>query len=261
MGSNVGNYATIGQNFMNNVIQQDQQNCIATSQSSANNNVVIISGANIGGDLTGVAAVNGTDASCLMVSNMDASVSNILSASLQQSNAVATDAFGDFSYTDTTNQFNINQSVTNNISQINEATCAANTVTATNNNYIYVSNTRVGGNFIGVTSKASASANCTMTNTMKAVTYNQAQASATQSNTVVGMWVAIAAAIAGIIGLMVFGVIILFATGAIGKVGYSAASAYGQGKSSIDSTLLAARQLGLTPEVLALATGRAVPKS
>lgn len=257
MASATTNIASIQQSFMNNITQQDQQNCIATVSDSTNNNVVIVNGANIGGNFTGVSSTAKTDATCLMVSNMEDSISNILSATLQQTNTTETDWFNGFQFTADTNVFDISQSVTNNISQINEATCAANTVTSTNDNYVYVTNSKIGGDFIGVTSSANASASCSMTNTMKNTTYNQAQASAKQNNTIKGMFVAMVGAFAAIIGIIVIGVIILFAVGAIGYVGYGAVSSrkYGQPsgngqQSSEDQEIMAAEQLGLTPDVL-----------
>lgn len=246
MASGTTNVANIKQNFMNNVTQQSQQNCIATVNSSTNNNVVIVNGANIRGNFTGVATTTSTDATCLMVSSMEDSISNIISATLRQTNTSQTDWFNGFQFTADTNTFNISQSVTNNINQINQATCAANTTTSSNNNYIYVSNTVVGGDFVGVTSSANASADCTISNTMKNTTYNQAQADTSQSNTIQGMFVAMVAAFAGIIGVIVIGVIILFAVGAIGYVGYETVG----GKSNPNQDYVSS--LGLTQSELQL---------
>ncbi|CAH6421707.1 Hypothetical protein HVR_LOCUS1347 [uncultured virus] len=226
MVSATTNIAKIQQSFMNNITQEDQQNCLATTTNTANNNVVIVNGADIKGNFTGVSATTSTDASCLMVSNMEDSVSNILSATISQTNTTETDWFNGFQFTADSNSFNVSQSVTNNISQINQATCAANTTQSASNNYVYVTNATVGGDFVGVTSDATTSANCSMTNTMKNTTYNQAQANAKQSNTIKGMFVAIVSAFAAIIGIIVIGVIILFAVGAIGVVGYEGTSSF-----------------------------------
>ena len=251
MVSTTTNIADVQQNFMNNITQQDQQNCIATVNSSANNNVVIINGTKIDGNVTGVSLTATTDASCLMVSNMEDSVQNILAAVLQQTNTSETDWFNGFQITNDTNTFNISQSVTNNINQINESTCASNTITSADNNYVYVTNSVIGGNFVGVTESASASASCSMNNTMKNTTYNQVQASGTQSNTIEGMFVAIVGAFAAIIGLIIIGAIIFFAVGPISHVGYSTASQQAPPRlSPQDQELMAAQELGLSPNVL-----------
>lgn len=220
MASAVTNTSDIQENFINNILQQSQQNCIATVVNEANNNVVIVNGTNIGGDFTGVSTTTSTDATCLMVSSMEDSVSSILSAIVQQTNKSQTDWFNGFQIKDSNNTFDVVQSVVNNILQINETTCAASTITSASNNYVYVTNANVGGNFIGVTDKADASASCTMTNTMKNTTYNQAQASATQTNIDLGMFSGFLGIIAAIIGVVIVGVIILFGAGIVGYFGY-----------------------------------------
>lgn len=246
------NIANIQQDFMNNITQQDQQNCIATFTNEANDNITIINGGTISGDIIGVQLTANTDASCLITSNMEDSISNILSATLSQTNSTSTDLFNGFQFTADTNIFNIEQSVVNNISQINEATCSASTTNSTNNNYLYATNVRSGGNFIGVNPKANASSNCSLNNVMKNATYNQAQASATQSNQITGMFTALLAVIAGIIGIMIIGTLILYSTGAIGKVGYQRGGAPGEQLSPEDRELREAADLGLTPEDLQL---------
>lgn len=266
MGSATSNIADVQQAFMNNITQEDQQSCLATTTDTTNNNVVIVSGAKIKGDFTGVSSTTSTDASCLMVSNMQDSVSNVLSATIQQTNKTETDWFNGFQFTGDTNSFNVNQSVVNNISQINQATCAANTTKSSSNNYIYVTNATIGGDFIGVNSDATASASCSMTNTMKNTTYNQAQANADQSNTVKGMFVAMVAAFAAIVGIIVIGVIILFAVGALGVVGYEGSSAFTSSKKpegsqgSQTSIEQQEESLGLNPELLSSLAGTPTPK-
>jgi len=220
----------------------------------ANNNVVIISGLTLSQDIIGVQEISSTDATCLIVSNIENTTSSILSAILQQTNAAATDIFGGGQAQIQTNIFDIEQSIVNNISQINEATCASSTTKSASNNYFYAQNSK-GRNFIGVQSIADASANCSMTNTMKNATYNQAQASATQSNTEVGMFVAIFAAIAAIVGLLVLGVIILYSTGVIGhkgdrREGYAYERAPEPRLTPEERELKEAADLGLTPELL-----------
>ena len=224
MSTSTHNTADIQQAFMNNITQDDQQNCLATTSNTVTGNIVRIDNSHIKGDFTGVAAVTNTDASCLMVSNMEDTISNILSATITQTNSTSTDWFNGFQFTSDTNTFDLSQSVVNNISQINQQTCSANTTTSTSNNYVYVTNTTVGGDFIGVTSTANASASCSMNNTMKTTTYNQAQATVNQSNTVKGMFATILGAFVLIVGIIVIGVIVIFAFGAIAQVGYHSMS-------------------------------------
>lgn len=222
MGSSQSNIANINQEFMNNITQASQQVCSASSVDTASGNVIIVTGANIGGNFTGIASTNASDASCSMTSSMTNSVENILSATIQQTNAADTGLFSGWGAPDQDNDFDVEQTVVNNISQINQATCAANTVTSKSNNYIYVSNTNIQGDFVGVSSESDANASCSINNLMKNQTYNQAQADTSQGNKTQSIFTALLGTFAIIIGIVVIGVIILFAIGAIGSVGFGA---------------------------------------
>jgi len=252
MAPTISNIADIQQNFMNNITQQDQQNCLAVNSTTADHNVIISVGGIISGNFTGVAITSNTDATCLMVSNMQDSVQNILSSTIQQTNKSASDIFSGLSFPPTeNNSFDISQSITNNISQINNATCSASTITSASNNYIYLGpKTKIGGNFIGVTIDSDASANCSMTNTMKNTTYNQAQASGTQSNVEIGMFATIAAIIASMIGFIFIAVFVLYSMGALKHVGFSNPDGSAPQQSEEEKDLQAAQDLGITPDIL-----------
>lgn len=225
MGSSVTNIADIQQDFMNNITQKNQQNCVATTASSTSGNVVIVDGARIGNNFIGVSSQTSTDASCMIVSSMEDNIESILSSIINQTALSETDLFGDFAFNNVDNSFDLQQSITNNINQINETTCSSNTLSSTNNNYVYVHNSSVGGNFVGVSSNSVSSANCTLSNVMKNVTYNEAKSDANQEGTAKGIFVSMVGAFAAIIGMIVFIIIILFAVGAIGMVGYEGVSA------------------------------------
>ena len=256
-GSWSSNIATVQQKFLTNVTQASKQTCIATVNATANNNVVIINGASIKGNFTGVTSTTSTDATCTIVSSMDNSVSNILSATTDQKNKATSDMFGDFSWNGLTNAVNVGQSVVNNISQINQAACNSQNTSSTSNNYVYVTNASIGGDFIGVSNTANASASCNMSNLMKNVVYNQAQASVSQGNTYQGMFASIVGAIASVIVIVVIAVIIMFSIGSIGYIGYSKKKPPNnqdtteQNQESQDNQELNAIQsLGLPPDVL-----------
>lgn len=251
MGASVStNIANVQQSFFNNITQQSQQNCISTSPTNVSNNTIIVTNSTISGNFTGVSVTTTTDASCLMVSNMDNSVSNILSSTLQQTNQAETDWFSGL-LTVTNNIFNVNQSVTNNINQINQATCAANTITSINNNYEYISATRIGGDFIGFSTNSMTNASCSMSNVMKNVTYNQAQSSASQSNSIQGPFVAIIGTIILIVGIAVIAMMILHGSKSINHVGYQTVPQTQPAPiSSDESDLQSAQRLGITPEML-----------
>jgi len=216
MGSNNSNMTNVQQNFMNNILQDNQENCISTVNNSTNNNVVILNGSKVDGNFTGASLTVSTDATCLITSSMNNTVTDILSATATQTTTTENDMFGDFSYNSDYNTFNVEQSVVNNIAQINQMLCSASAVTSQNDNFFYITNTVVEGNFIGVTTQANASASCNMSNVMVNSTYNQTQSTSNQTGTIKGMFVAIAGSIAGIIMMVVVVIII----GGIGYLGY-----------------------------------------
>jgi len=222
MGNTQTNIATIQQNYMNNITQLSEQTCLSTASDNTNNNVILVIGTNVEGNFTGVSTNVSTDSSCLMTSYMEDSISNILSAVVQQTNQAETDLFNGFQITNLTNTFNVEQSVTNNISQINQATCSANTYSSSSNNYVYVANSTIDGDFIGVESTSNASSSCSINNMMKNTTYNQAQAQANQGNAAKGIFAQLLGTVVVIVAIIVIAVIILFAIGAIGTAGTAA---------------------------------------
>lgn len=215
------NISDINQSFMTNITTINQSSCQATSSPYVSGNFIAVTGGVIKGDYTGIDSAANTDASCLIVSNMQNSVTSVLEASLSQNNNTETDWFNGFQFTADTNVFNMYQSTTNNINQINQTTCTANSAPNISNNYQYMANEKVGDDYVGVSSQANATANCAMTNTMKNNVYNQAQANANQSNVIKGMFVSMVGAFTTMIIIVVIAVVILFSIEAVAKVGYS----------------------------------------
>ena len=148
MGSASTNVAVIQQSFMNNVTQVSQAYCQATAAPNVSGSVVILNGVNVKGNVTGVTSTSQADASCIIVSTMDNSVTQILEATTQQTNSTETDWFNGFQFTADQTVYDLSQSGVNNINQINQSTCTANDTPNVSNNYVYISG-KVGGNFVG----------------------------------------------------------------------------------------------------------------
>ena len=252
MGASLSNVAGIQQDFLTNVTQTGQQSCVAAASNVQSNNVIIVTGVKVGGDFAGLSSQLQTDATCTIVSSMDNQVTNILKSSLQQSNQTQSDWFNGFSWDTLNNTFNIRQSVTNNISQINQALCSANTVQSQSGNYLYLSNAEIGGNFVGFTSSSNAQASCSMTNYMKNTTYNQATANGSQTNAVTGIFAIILGVIAFVVGLSIIASIIIFSVGAVSYVGRRGTEATAQQKQDAQDLALA-NALGITPDEAAAA--------
>jgi len=249
MGGSHSNTATINQSFANNITTVDQENCVSNANAQVSGNVLIVSGSTVSGNV-GVIAAATTDASCLMVSAMENNIQDIMKATSTQTNNTSNDWFGGFEWNKDNNTFNLTQSVTNNISQINESTCTGNALASNNNNYVYIHGSTIGGN-VAIASTTDPKANCSMTNMMKNYTYNYVQGDNNQSNTQKGMFVAIVSAICLLIGVIIIGVVILFAVGAIGFTGYelvkpkNSAGSTGSGSMDISSEL---SSLGLSTD-------------
>lgn len=212
MGSISSNYNKLEQDFMNNVTQKTQMKCSNSVKASANDNIVIIDGSKIGGDVTGVTNQVSTDASCLMTATMDNNIENILNSLSKQKFKSQNDLFNGFQWGISTNISDVKQSITNNISQILNSTCSNDTESSANNNYVYLKDSTVKGNFVGVTNKTNSSFNCAMTNMMKNATYNKAHADNNQVIKTKGVMATAMAVIAIIIvcGMLCFLLVMYF---------------------------------------------------
>lgn len=221
-----GNVANIQQKFFNQTQQFTSEFCVANNQQTVEGNVVFLQGVTVLGDVTGI-DVNGVsmDATCSIVSSMDSSTTSVLQSVLNQTATSETDWFNGGQITDTTDQINAQQTVVNNVTQINQAVCVANaTQSVSNNYYIVTDNGFVGGDLVAINvGQSNVNSDCSMNNYMKNVTYNQAQVDADQTTKVKGMLVSIIGFIFGIIALIIIGVIVLFVIGAIGYTGVKVA--------------------------------------
>lgn len=215
------NLSDIQQNVITNLTQQNSTSCVNTVSATTNNNVLLIEGSTIGGDVIGARQTVSTDVSCVITANMDAQIRSILSATLNQTNKTNNDLFGGFNWSKNTNIFNMRQSIANNIAQINSAVCSSNTLASAQNNFVYIRNANVRGNVVGVEQKVNAKSGCTINNVMKMVSYNQQQADSNQGNTAIGMFAGLFSGIISIITILIIGVVIVFALGAVGYIGYS----------------------------------------
>lgn len=232
------------QDFMTSILQENQQTCLVKNTNQSNGNVVIVTGSNIRGDFTGVATVTTTDSTCILSSNTESLVDDILRSTLNQKNATSSDIFSIFNFDANVEEADLRQSVTNNIAEINQAICSTSTINSADDNYVYLSNTNVGGNFIGVSSTSNARSSCVMSNTMKNTTYNDAQSSVSQSNLTYTVWSIIAAGIVGVIALIIVGGLVMRFSRSSGTGGNAAQ------KTPREMELEAADYLGIDPSVL-----------
>jgi hypothetical protein len=218
MGNHNSNSFSMTQDVVNNVLEDQENDCSVQNNVRINGNVITIDNSNISGDVYGISD-NGTsaDASCTIVSSMNTTITDALQAQGSQTNKTASDLFGDFSYSGQDNSANIFQSTVNNIALLSQTLCQADQMTSVSNNFVFYNNLNVGGNLFGISiDDSSAQASCTMSNTMNFSLYNSFSASVSQSNTNIGMFVILILAIAGVVGLAIIGATIVFSVNGIG---------------------------------------------
>ncbi|MEM4260750.1 MAG: hypothetical protein QXG00_05930 [Candidatus Woesearchaeota archaeon] len=219
MGNGSYNSLSITQSVVNNVFENQQNDCIVNNNVTISGNVIDINGANIQGDAYGITDEGSSaDASCTIVSSLNTTIVNSLQAQAKQENKTLNDMFGDFSFTGQENKADVKQSTVNNIALISQNLCQAEQMTSVENNFVYYNNINVGGNLFGIDiSNSSAQASCSMSNVMNFSMYNSFTASVSQSNTTIGMFVVLILAIAGVVGLAIIGATIVFSVSGIGS--------------------------------------------
>ena len=210
MGIVASQNVSLTQEYYNDITQVSQQYCVANTDVVSGPSVVIVNGSTIDGDFTGVQTEVSTDSSCMMVSYMENNIDSILEATANQTDTDETDIFSAFSTTlFSRDKATVDQVLSTNIYQINQAVCQASTTLSTAGSYVYVTDTDVGGDFLGVSTSSDTSANCVMANMAKNVTKLQASATDTQSSLDEGMFATFFNSIASVIAVIVIVVIIV----------------------------------------------------
>jgi hypothetical protein len=209
------NTTDITNNISNTVTQIQNTQCISNVTDNASNNTIIVNGSVINGNFTGVTFQSSSDASCAITTSMDDIVTSIMGNLVTQNNKSESDLFNDFSNSIQFNSTNITNNISSNITQINESLCSSNLVESFTGNYIFISDSKVNGNFIGVAGASTGSATCTMNNYIKNATYNSIQNSVSQSNTSEGIFGALLGMLQVVIITITIGVVLLGIIGSI----------------------------------------------
>lgn len=207
-------------NFINNVIMTNQSSCIADTNLQVSGTSIIVKGPVVDSNI-GVNNTNtGTDASCLIVSDMESTVVNMVGNITQQTSSTAGGLFGNLGFHFDSNINNTITNEVNNTLNMNQTTCAASDIQSVSDTFVYVGggvfNSDVGVNI----SSSQTSASCTMDNYMKTATYNSVQANADQDvSTKKGP---IAMLISGVVGLIVLLVILVIGMFVLSFLGFGA---------------------------------------
>lgn len=219
----------------NIVLQSSNQTCTTYNNVNVDNNAIIVENSTIDGDFYGANAGTSLDASCAIVSSMSNIVENILGSIAKQKISETTSFANDFKILGVATQtYNLDQSINNNISQINNALCDTSNMQSVTGNYVYVANSKIGGNFKGVSLDSNASANCAMSNAMKNLTFNSIKSDTDLGSESQGMWTTLLASVCSVIA---FGIILLVVVVLIGGVTAVTVAAVGKKKGAEGPTV------------------------
>lgn len=183
------NVNNISNGITNTINQSISSVCTASCSANQSNDVIIIENSTVTGSGIGFTAACTANSSCIMQNTMDSNVQDLLSAIANQTNQALNGALGDISYNASANFNNINQNVTNFLTQMTNSTCASAVSVNQSNDLFFASNSDLNSpaSFVGFTiggnSPVSANSSCTMTNIQKSLMYNRLQAQVAQSNT------------------------------------------------------------------------------
>lgn len=202
--------------------------------------------ANIGGNL---------NATCTINQQLSQSASSIISSQLNQQAQTSSDLFNDFTlYNSSKNRANVTQTVSNNIININSNTCNSDNYAKINDNVfnIQVNNS---GDISAMTITSDQNSKCAIDNMTKQETHSSVQAGIKQSAKTMGMFVAIATALFGIMMIGLIVIVIIFAGGSVIK----ATSGRKKETPAPASATPASASLGATPASASLGIGSYSP--
>jgi len=203
------------QKVFSNTIQRNKQNCFSTSIQNDNNDVLIFTNSTISGNVAINGEIAATDATCIITSDMENYVQNTLSSLTDVDFSAETDWFNDFAVNKNTSNKNLNQTIVNNLFQVNETTCSSSTIQNRNGSFQYISGINIGGNFASAVSTADPKSTCTMDNTMKLQIYNDEAATYKDKYKSQGVFVVLikCVALVVIVCVIAFGILILLGGG------------------------------------------------
>lgn len=206
MGAGPSNSSTAILNSTNQLLQVSNQSCWSECKQNLNNVTVDIAGSKITGGINFSQSCNATS-TCVMNSSLDAQVENIMKAMSDQTAVNQVGLFG-LGLGSATNSSYIAETITNQITQVMNSTCQANVIQDTENIVTALQGDTVSGG-VNFTQSGGAIANCTMTNTARAVAINQQSTEQTQKAKVESVFAMIVIAIVICI-IVVGGMVLVF---------------------------------------------------
>nr|WIL02996.1 hypothetical protein Cbor_206 [Cedratvirus borely] len=213
-GDETSLYASFNQEVNNDVYQNLSSECKATCTNAIRGVQVILINTKVDGGIR-FSQLCPANAACTINQSVDSAATSTLTAIAEQS-ALIQNSLLSFGGSSSTQEVNIEQRVKNQISQVLNSSCQANTTNIIENVLVYASGGQIGEEGIqflqGVEGVNGANATCSMNNTAKIALYTNLAAK-TEQTSVILSWTA------GI--LLLIGAIIV-----LGILGYTAVSVF-----------------------------------
>lgn len=203
MGGAQSNYIGETQNIENNIVQASYESCQASCTQQQSGSTINIVNSNVRVPI-GFNQTCTPSANCVMSSQFDTSIQNLISSISDQSNTTAT-SFLNWQLNANFNTTSVEQNVTNGVAQLLESTCNANLNQTQSNDMIVIANSNVTGGSALFNQSGDPVATCVMNNLGKVSAFNNEQANNTETNKTEAASVAIFAFLIGAGALAAFG--------------------------------------------------------
>lgn len=165
------------QNVNTKIFNEANSACTAKCENISSNNTIIVNDSVVGSISIDQSCT--VEATCTMQNTLDTQISTILAAVANQSNNFS-DPFLAIKAEIGVNDVTLSQVINNQITQIIQSSCGAVSNNISNGNFYALNNSKV--EQIGWNQQGNAQSSCVMNNISKIVVYNQAQATADQTN-------------------------------------------------------------------------------
>ena len=192
MGSNTSQHIKTNQEVLTSMIQESESSCNAEVIEKIDNTSIIVPPGGSVGDIS-ISQVSSIDnINCIMSSSFDTNITSILDSLASQSISVPNFTLD---FNNMNQSVNLNQLITNTVSQIQVSSCDFSARDEIDNTYIYVGGDA--GDINISQDSAVSNSSCNMNNTASSTTYNEATAKAEQKAVITSL------------ATMLFGLIVL----------------------------------------------------
>jgi hypothetical protein len=181
--NNISQSNSLAQTVNNNILNSSNSQCISTCSIYNGGNTIIIDGTTIQGNIEFNQTCN-LQQSCVINSTLDTQVESILD-SLSKQTSVTTRGLFDILGSSSTQENDVRQSLTTNISNLINSTCQSTADITNANNFVYLNNSNVQGS-LQFNQTADVVSACTLNNMSRVVAQNKLTASNDQSAKILG---------------------------------------------------------------------------